>query len=600
MPAIKMDKKIEKKTVAKKIDLVKKGISKAFKQPRFWLIAWAAWKGSMLKERGTVIAVKDTVAFIRGLSGVYSNELLFFWGWGIVTRPSMFGVALNLEKELVKGLAFGNSNKLMAGTRVVRSFRVLYISMVWERALGRILDPLGNTLDGLDKKKGSLLDTFDGAYFGSRHNVFSNIWFPTSNIEVKAPGVITRSKVNEALETGIKTIDTMIPIGRGQRELIIGDKKTGKTTIAIDTILQQKQSFRTPICIYVAIGKRMAEVVRIAKLLEKRGSWRYSIIIASRASDPASLQYIAPYAGCTIAEAYMRYGFPTLVIYDDLSRHADVYRQIALLLRRPVGREAYPGDVFYLHSRLLERSSKLRAKEAFAFYWSFYAKRTLDYMKNSVASTTSDSVIHSFDLYGRFFKSFLPSQTALPIVETLQGDVSAYIPTNIISITDGQIYLDVIRHQEGLRPAVDPGISVSRIGSAAQGKLMKSVAGSLKLSLAMFREVEGFVKVGLDLDAVTRKVLEHGLRITEILKQPKHQPWINSDIAICLLALNMGLLDNVPAASISVAVTDLLTKARKIGFLVPFFSLVATLNKQGQDDLKEALSCFKHSAFKFN
>jgi F-type H+-transporting ATPase subunit alpha len=305
-------------------------------------------------------------------------------------------------------------------------------------------------------------------------------------------------------------VDVLVPIGRGQRELIIGDKKTGKTTIAIDSILNQKTTKFPVVCVYVAIGKRMAEIVRIVRILKLRDALKYTIIVVSRASDPASLQYIAPYSGCTIAEYFMLQGKASLIIYDDLTRHADVYRQIALLLRRPVGREAYPGDVFYLHSRLLERAAKLR-----------------DHNNRNGGSLS-----------------------ALPVIETLQGDVSAYIPTNVISITDGQIYLDGIRHQEGLRPAVDPGISVSRIGSAAQSKVMKSLAGSLKLKLAQFREVEGFVKFGLDLDAVTKKILNEGLRLTQMLKQPKNAPVEIYKQIVLIYSGSSGSLDEMPLSDI--------------------------------------------------
>jgi len=394
------------------------------------------------QEIGRIISIKDSVIIIEGLDKVRSNEMLSFEKVGGV---ALFGVALNLEYKIIKALAFGNEKLLKVGLKVRRTKRVVS-TLVGKAVLGRVINPLGLPLDG-----------------GS--SLASTVY---RNIEIKAPGVIQRKRVTESLETGIKIIDSLVPIGRGQRELIIGDKKTGKTTIAIDAMLHQKGVKSPVICIYVSIGKRMSEVARIVKLLKNRGSLSYSVIVASRASDPASLQYIAPYSGCTIAEYFRDNSMATLIVYDDLTRHADIYRQIALLLRRPVGREAYPGDVFYLHSRLLERASKL-----------------------------SDALGAG-------------SLTALPIVETLQGDVSAYIPTNIISITDGQIYLDAAKHQEGFRPACDPGISVSRIGSAAQSKIMKSLAGSLKLKLAQFREVEEFSKFGSDLDAVTLRTLEEG------------------------------------------------------------------------------------------
>jgi len=405
---------------------------------------------------GYVMSFKDSVVTIKGITGVKANELIYFEG-------GASGVALNLEYTIVKALVFGGPNSVRTSESVKRSHVVMCVG-VGEGVLGRIIDPLGKPLDGRGDIK------FEAHL----------------NIEKKAPGVITRKKISEPLETGLKVVDSLVPIGRGQRELILGDRKTGKTTIAIDSILTQMQSARTfrdlVVCVYVAIGKRMSEIVRLSKLLESRGAMHYTALVVARASDPASLQFIAPYSACTMAEYFTYAGGHSLIIYDDLSRHADAYRQISLLLRRPVGREAYPGDVFYLHSRLLERAVKM-----------------------SLA-------------FG------LGSLTALPVVETIQGDVSAYIPTNVISITDGQIYLDLNRHQEGVRPAVDPGLSVSRVGSSAQAKLMKKLAGSLKLSLAQFREVEQFSKFGSELDPTTRKLLAKGQLMVELLKQGRNHP----------------------------------------------------------------------------
>lgn len=426
-------------------------------------------------DYGRILSIKDSVIMIEGLKDVESNEMIEF---RLDDGAVLSGVALNLEYDLVKALAFGNEKLLKVGFMVRRTGRVVG-TICGETVLGRVINPLGQVLDGgLDLDSSLVRD-----------------------IEIKAPGVIQRKRVDQSLETGIKMIDSLVPIGRGQRELIIGDKKTGKTTIAVDTILHQKTVKDPVICVYVSIGKRMSEIARIVKLLKDKDAMSYTVVIASRASDPASLQYIAPYSGCTIAEYFRDNGMSSLIVYDDLTRHADIYRQIALLLRRPVGREAYPGDVFYLHSRLLERASRL-----------------------------------SSDLGAG-------SLTALPIVETLQGDVSAYIPTNIISITDGQIYLDAAKHQEGFRPAVDPGISVSRIGSAAQSKVMKSLAGSLKLKLAQFREVEEFAKFGSDLDAVTLKTLEEGRKFTQILKQAKNNPIDVYKQVVLLYAGFNGYLD---------------------------------------------------------
>lgn len=368
-----------------------------------------------------------------------------------------------MEYSIVKALVFGGPNSVRTSESVSRSNVVMRVG-VGDVILGRIVNPLGIAIDGLGDIK---FETF-------------------RPIEQKAPGVITRKKINQPIETGLKIVDSLVPIGRGQRELILGDRKTGKTTIAIDAILNQMQAqkkFRDAVsCIYVAVGKRMAEIVRIYKLLHTRGAMEYTALVVARASDPASLQFIAPYAACTMAEFFTYRGDHALIIYDDLSRHADAYRQISLLLRRPVGREAYPGDIFYLHSRLLERAVKL-----------------------DIA-------------YGA------GSLTALPVVETIQGDVSAYIPTNVISITDGQIYLDLNRHQEGVRPAVDPGLSVSRVGSSAQSKLMKKLAGSLKLELAQFREVEQFSKFGSELDPATRSLLLRGRLMVNLLKQDRNKP----------------------------------------------------------------------------
>jgi len=390
------------------------------------------------------------------LNGVQANELIYFEG-------GASGVALNLEYSIVKALVFGGPNSVRTSETVRRSKVVMRVG-VGRNILGRIVNPLGIAIDGLGEIK---FDVFNP-------------------IEKKAPGVITRKKINQSVETGLKVVDALVPIGRGQRELILGDRKTGKTTVAIDAILNQleaKKKFRPTIsCVYVAVGKRMAEIVRIMRLLREKGAMIYTAVVVARASDPASLQFIAPYSACTMAEYFTYNGKHALIIYDDLSRHADAYRQISLLLRRPVGREAYPGDIFYLHSRLLERAVKLDI------------------------------------LYGG------GSLTALPVVETIQGDVSAYIPTNVISITDGQIYLDLNRHQEGIRPAVDPGLSVSRVGSSAQARLMKRLAGSLKLELAQFREVEQFSKFGSELDPTTRKLLLRGRLMVDLLKQPRNKP----------------------------------------------------------------------------
>lgn len=474
---------------------------------------------------GRILSIKDSVVLVDGLSNVKLNELVEFKIKRVKFQGPLLGVALNLEYNVVKALTFGNEKVLRPGMLVKRTHQVVSV-LVHNNVLGRVIDPLGRALDG----KGPILTSAQRKKLGTG---------VMRNIEIKAPGVIQRKSVRESLETGIKMIDALVPIGRGQRELIIGDKKTGKTTIAIDTIINQQNTKFPVICVYVSIGKRMAEIARIVKLLKAKNAMKYTVVVASRASDAASLQYIAPYSGCTMAEYFMSKGLASLIVYDDLSRHADVYRQIALLLRRPVGREAYPGDVFYLHSRLLERAAKL-----------------------------SDSLGGG-------------SLTALPIIETLQGDVTAYIPTNVISITDGQIYLDGVRHQEGFRPAVDPGISVSRIGSAAQSKAMKSIAGSLKLKLAQYREVEEFAKFGADLDPVTKKTLEEGAKLTQLLKQSKHTPIeIYQQVVLLFAALN-GFMDRVSINSVRIYENSLYTFLKRSPLFKPYkYSVVTGADKR--------------------
>lgn len=409
-------------------------------------------------NKGVVLSFKDSVVTIKGLLDVKANELIYFNG-------GASGLALNLEYSIVKALVFGNSSCVRASEIVTRSYVVMRIG-VGSNVLGRVVDPLGRPLDGLGE-----ID-------------YTDYW----PIERKAPGVITRKKINEPLRTGTKVVDALVPIGRGQRELILGDRKTGKTAIAIDSILNQGESIETfkglVVCIYVAIGKRLAEVIKFSDLFAEKKTTHFSIVVAARASDPASLQFLAPYSACTLGEYFTYRGRHAMIIYDDLTKHADAYRQISLLLRRPVGREAYPGDIFYLHSRLLERAVKLNASRG---------NGTL---------------------------------TALPVVETIQGDVSAYIPTNVISITDGQIYLDLARFQKGLRPAVDPGISVSRVGSSAQSVMMKRLSSSIKLELAQFKEVEQFSKFGSEVDPATARLLVRSNATIVALKQPRYVPLV--------------------------------------------------------------------------
>ncbi len=456
--------------------------------------------GAETDEVGTVLQVGDGIARIYGLSNVQSNEMIEF-------QDGTKGIVLNLEEDNVGAVLLGASQRIKEGDTVRRTKRIASIQ-VGEGLLGRIINTLGEPIDGKGVIKG---ETYE------------------MPLERKAPGVIYRQPVAEPLQTGLKAIDSMIPIGRGQRELIIGDRQTGKTAIAIDTILNQKEFYDKgePVyCIYVAIGQKGSTVASIAKTLEEKGAMAYTVIVSATASDPAALQFYAPMAGATIGEFFRDTGRPALAIYDDLSKQAVSYREVSLLLRRPPGREAYPGDVFYLHSRLLERAAKIINSD-------------------KVAKNMNDvpaSIKHLIKGGG--------SLTALPIIETQAGDVSAYIPTNVISITDGQIFLESNLFNSGVRPAINVGISVSRVGGNAQIKAMKKVAGTLKLDQAQFRELEAFSKFGSDLDAATMAVLEKGRRNVEILKQGQYSPLtVEKQIAI-LYCGSKGLLKDVPVAKI--------------------------------------------------
>ncbi|OWY20116.1 F0F1 ATP synthase subunit alpha [Sphingobacteriales bacterium UPWRP_1] len=436
-----------------------------------------------LEEVGTVLQIGDGIARIYGLTKVRAGELIEF-------ENGVKAVVLNLEEDNVGAVLMGRSDKIKEGDTVRRTGKIASIN-VGEGMIGRVVNPLGESIDG------------KGPITGERYEM---------PLERKAPGVIFRQPVNEPLQTGIKAIDSMIPIGRGQRELIIGDRQTGKTAIAIDTIINQREFFERgePVyCIYVAIGQKASTVANIARTLEENGAMDYTVIVNASASDPAPLQFYAPFAGCAIGEFFRDTGRPALIIYDDLSKQAVAYREVSLLLRRPPGREAYPGDVFYLHSRLLERAAKVINNDAIA----------------ANMNDLPDSLKHMVKGGG--------SLTALPIIETQAGDVSAYIPTNVISITDGQIFLDLGLFNSGVRPAIDVGISVSRVGGNAQIKPMKSVAGTLKLDLAQYRELEAFSKFGSDLDAATKAVLDKGARNVEILKQNQYTPYsVEKQIAI--------------------------------------------------------------------
>jgi F-type H+-transporting ATPase subunit alpha len=451
-------------------------------------IAAADLSTTDVSEVGTVLEVRDGVARIYGLKSAIASEMLEFTAQE--TGEVVAGLVLNLEEDNVGAAIMGDYLKLKEGDSVRRTGRLLEVP-VGPAMLGRVVDALGRPVDG-------------------RGAIQTN---KARNVEMVAPGIIVRQPVKEPLQTGIKAIDAMIPIGRGQRELIIGDRGTGKTAIAVDTILNQKGT--GVVCVYVAIGQKRSTVATVVERLKEAGAMDYTIVVVASASDPAPLQYIAPYAGCAIAEYFMyEEGKATLCVYDDLSKQAAAYRQLSLILRRPPGREAYPGDVFYLHSRLLERAAKI---------------------------SEQGDVIKLDDR----IKKPGGSLTALPIIETQAGDVSAYIPTNVISITDGQIFLTTDLFYSNVRPAVDAGISVSRVGGNAQIKAMKQVAGPLRLSLAQFRELEAFAQFGSDLDAATQKQLARGGRLVEVLKQPQYQPVpVEKQVAI-IFAVTNGYLDDV-------------------------------------------------------
>jgi F-type H+-transporting ATPase subunit alpha len=432
-----------------------------------------------------VLSVGDGIARVYGLDQVKAGEMVEFPG-------GIMGMALNLETDNVGVVIFGEDRSIKEGDTVKRTGAIVDFP-VGKALLGRVVDPLGTPIDG----KGPIVDAAE-----------------RRRVDVKAPGIIPRKSVNEPMQTGLKAIDSLIPIGRGQRELIIGDRQTGKTAVAIDTIINQRDINKSGdekiklYCIYVAIGQKRSTVAQIVKTLEDAGAMEYTTVVAATASDPAPLQYLAPFSGCTLGEWFRDNGMHALIIYDDLSKQAVAYRQMSLLLRRPPGREAYPGDVFYLHSRLLERAAK---------------------MNNDHGGG---------------------SLTALPIIETQANDVSAYIPTNVISITDGQIFLETDLFYQGIRPAVNVGISVSRVGSAAQIKAMKQVAGSIKLELAQYREMAAFAQFGSDLDAATQRLLNRGSRLTELLKQPQFQPMPVEEQVISIYLGVKGYLDKLPVSSV--------------------------------------------------
>ncbi len=462
-----------------------------------------------LQEVGTVLQVGDGIARIYGMNGVQYGELIEFEG-------GMQGIALNLEEDNVGAVLLGRTSSVKEGDTARRLGKIASVK-VGDGMVGRVVDTLGQPIDG----KGPIL--------GELYEM---------PIERKAPGVIFRQPVNEPLQTGIKAVDAMIPIGRGQRELIIGDRQTGKTTVAIDTIINQREFFDRgePVyCIYVAIGQKGSTVAGIVKKLEDAGAMAYTTVVAANASDPAPMQFYAPMTGAAIGEFFRDSGKPALIVYDDLSKQAVAYREVSLLLRRPPGREAYPGDVFYLHSRLLERAAKVIADDTIA--------KQMNDLPESLKGIVKGG----------------GSLTALPIIETQAGDVSAYIPTNVISITDGQIFLESDLFNSGIRPAINVGISVSRVGGSAQIKSMKKVAGTLKLDQAQYRELEAFAKFGSDLDAATKSVLDKGARNVEILKQKEGDPYpVEKQIAIIYVGTK-GLIQRVPVNQVKAFEKDYLT-----------------------------------------
>jgi F-type H+-transporting ATPase subunit alpha len=483
------------------------------------------------RDVGTIIALTDGIVRIHGLADAQYGEMLEFPG-------GSFGLALNLEQDSVGAVVLGDYKHLSEGDSVKTTGRILEVP-VGEALLGRVVDSLGRPLDG----KGPI----DAAI--------------TSPIEKVAPGVIDRQSVSQPVQTGLKSIDAMVPIGRGQRELIIGDRQTGKSAVAIDTIINQKGTGIK--CIYVAIGQKNSTVANLVRKLEEHGAMEHTIIVAASASESAAKQYIAPYSGCAMGEYFRDRGQDALIIYDDLTKQAWAYRQVSLLLRRPPGREAYPGDVFYLHSRLLERAARVNAD---------YVERFTD---GEVKGQTG-------------------SLTALPIIETQAGDVSAFVPTNVISITDGQIFLETDLFNAGIRPAINAGLSVSRVGGAAQTQIVKKLGGGVRLALAQYRELAAFAQFASDLDAATRRQLERGQRVTELMKQPQYSPLSVAEMAISLFAVNEGLLDDVPVEKVVAFEAGLHAHANaNAAALIEKINATGDYNDEIAAELKAVVEAFK-------
>ena len=483
---------------------------------------------------GTVVSVTDGIVRVHGLADARYGEMLEFVG-------NTFGLALNLEQDSVGAVVLGDYKHISEGSIVKTTGRILEVP-VGPELLGRVVDALGNPIDG----KGPV-------------NAKAK-----SPLERVAPGVIFRKSVSQPVQTGLKAIDAMVPIGRGQRELIIGDRQTGKTAVAIDTIINQKGSGVK--CVYVAIGQKQSSIANVVRKLEEHGAMGHTIIVAASASTPAAMQYLAPYGGCAMGEYFMDNGEDALIVYDDLSKQAVAYRQISLLLRRPPGREAYPGDVFYLHSRLLERSARVNEE---------YVEK---FTKGQVKGKTG-------------------SLTALPVIETQAGDVSAFVPTNVISITDGQIFLETDLFNAGIRPAINAGISVSRVGGAAQTKVIKKLGGGVRLALAQYRELAAFAQFASDLDEATRKQLERGRMVTELMKQPQYHPLQVWEMALVLFAVNNGYYDDVPVAKALAAeraMRDYLKS--RYGDLSDRIEQTKDLTKDDEAKLHEAIKDFKKNA----
>ena len=484
-----------------------------------------------IRTQGTVVSVSDGICRVHGLSDVMQGEMLEFPG-------NTFGLALNLERDSVGVVILGSYEHISEGDMVKCTGRILEVP-VGPELRGRVVNALGVPIDGKGPVNAKMTDV----------------------IEKVAPGVIDRKSVDQPLQTGVKAIDAMVPVGRGQRELIIGDRQTGKTAVAIDAIINQKGTGVT--CVYVAVGQKASSIVNVLRKLEEHGAMEYTIVVVASASESAAMQYLAPYSGCTMGEYFRDRGEDALIVYDDLSKQAVAYRQISLLLRRPPGREAYPGDVFYLHSRLLERASRVNAE---------YVEK---FTKGEVKGKTG-------------------SLTALPIIETQAGDVTAFVPTNVISITDGQIFLETDLFNAGIRPAINAGISVSRVGGAAQTKVVKKLSGGIRTDLAQYRELAAFAQFASDLDEATRRQLERGRRVVELLKQPQYAPLKTWEMALALFAINNGYLDDVEVSNVlpfEVSLRQYMQTSHKD--LIDRIEQTYELSKDDEPKLHEAVKSFK-------